>query len=164
MKAEKTFFVDAPVDKVMDVMRDPALIAKNEKSRDAVSVEIKDVKKTEKEHLFDIRTVNYVRGLTGLDKSKTEKNKIAVRWNLRDGVCEWKWEGGGGHAEKTDITGFDRLVAKGDGTEVILSVSINIAVPFLGRQLSKTVAREFKKEWPRYIELVSKWLGSTHRE
>jgi carbon monoxide dehydrogenase subunit G len=164
MKAEKTFFVDAPVDKVMDVMRDPALIAKNEKSRDAVSVEVKDLKKTDKEHLFDIQTVNYVRGLTGLDKSKTEKNKIAVRWNLRDAVCQWKWEGGGGHAEKTDITGIDRLVAKGDGTEVILSVSINIGVPFLGRQLSKTVAREFQKAWPKYIELVSQWLRSTHNE
>jgi len=164
MKTEKTFFVDAPVDRVMDIMRDPALIAKNEKSRDAVSVEIKDLEKTDKEHLFDIQTVNYVRGLTGLDKSNTEKNKIAVRWNLRDAVCEWKWTGGGGHAKKTDITGFDRLVQKGGGTEVTLSVSINIAVPFLGRQLSRTVAREFQKEWPRYIELVSQWLESTHRQ
>jgi len=160
MKVDRTFFVDAPVDRVMAVMRNPALIEASEKSRHAVSVEIVDLSRTDEEHWFDIHVENHPRGLMGLDKSKTEKNKIAVRWNLKDASCQWQWTGGAQHAQKTNISGFDRLLAKEDGTEVTFSVNIKIAVPIFGRKFSKIVAREFGKEWPKYIELVAQWLGT----
>lgn len=158
MRVQETFTIDAPLDRVMAVMRDPVLIEENERARDAVSVEVREHKRTDEEHAFDILTENYARGLTGPDRNRIERNQVAVSWNLKDATCRWRWTGGGDHARHTEITGFDALKPKGAATEVRFSVSIRIAVPipFLGGQLSKIVAREFRKEWPRYVERVSR--------
>jgi len=158
MRVEQGFLVSAPVDRVLAVMRDPSLIEENERARDAVSVRIEELATTGEEHRFVIHTENYARGVRGPDRSRTERNRIDVRWNLRDATCRWRWTGGGAHAEKTRISGFDRLVPGRGGTDVVFSVEIEIGIPLLGRALSRTVAREFRKEWPRYVERISRRL------
>ncbi len=54
-------------------MRNYKMIEESEKSREALEVEIKELDKDKTRHEFEIHTVNYSRGVTGVDKSKTEK-------------------------------------------------------------------------------------------
>jgi len=158
MKLEKTFFVEAPPDKVAKAMRDAAFIEHDEKARDTVSVKVVEVKKTKDEHQFEIQTVNYVRGLTGIDRSKTENNKSVTRWDLKQNVCSWTWHGGGEYADKAKIAGGHSLIAQGKGTDVRMWVDIDVSVPLLGKTISKKVAAGFESEWPNYINRLNRWL------
>jgi len=155
MKVEKTFFVDAPIEKVLETIRDPGLIEESEKSRDALSAEVKEVKKDASEHIYEIHTESYARGLTGLDKSKTERNVVTSRWDLKSRTENWQWKGSGQHADKASISGTTQLMEKGNGTNVCLSTDIEISVPLLGKKISKMVAQGFQDEWPKYIQMLT---------
>ena len=155
MKLQQTFFIAAAPKKVMNVMRDSNLIEEDEKGREALSVEVKDLKKTKAEHIYEVHTVNYARGVTGIDRSKTENNKTTMTWDLKKNTATWVFSGGGAHADKAKVSGGTILSKQGEGTEVELFVDIDISVPLVGKKIAAMVAKGFKTEWPKYIERVS---------
>lgn len=158
MKLEEIFFIDAPPEKVMAIVKDPDFIKEEELARDNVSVDIEDVKKTKDEHVFIIHLVSYRRGLTGIDRSKTEKNQSTVTWDLKNKKSHWVWKGFFDHADKANINGGHTIVKKGTGSELTLWVDISISVPILGKKISKLVSAGFKKEWPNHVNHISQKL------
>jgi len=158
MKLEKSFFIDAPLETVQAAMRDPGLIEASEKARDALSVEIQESKKTDTEHEYETIVKNYARGITGVDKNKTEINRLTNKWDLKSNEVRWSWKGDGQFADKAKITGHDRLAEKDNGTEITFSADVEISVPLLGKKISKMAAAEFEKEWPKYVDLLTKWI------
>src|SRR5678816_186587 len=90
---ERQFSIDAPPDKVMAAMRDPAQTEESEKSREALSVQIDELKKTDDRHEYDVKVVNHARTIAGIDKTKTESSKTLVKWDLAKRTAEWVWSG-----------------------------------------------------------------------
>lgn len=157
MKIEQTFTIDAPLDKVLTAMRDPALIEEDAKSRNCVSMKIIDVKKTADTHVFEMHSVDYAVGLTGIDKKKTENNTNYVEWDLKKGVSTWKWKGGNEMSNKAKITGGTTLAAQGKSTAVTMWVDIEVPIPIVGKKVSEMVGKNFKAEWPKYMERLTRW-------
>lgn len=160
IKLEKRFVVNAPVDKVCAAMRDPKLIERDEKTRDVLEVEITDKKKTKTEHHYEIRSVNYYRTLTGIDKTKTEQNFVNVQWDVKNAVSHWTWRGTNENAKRANVKGSYAVLPKGDGAEMVLTAEIDIAVPLIGNKIAQKVADVFSKEWPKYHQLVIEWTKS----
>lgn len=158
MKLEQTFTIDAPLEKVMKAMRDPALIEEDAKSRTCVSMKIVETKNTADAHHFEMHTVDYAVGLTGIDKKKTENNTNYVEWDLKKGVSTWKWKGGSEMANKAKITGGTNLSAQGKGTSIYMYVDIDVPIPIVGKKVSEMIGKNFKSEWPKYMERLTKWV------
>ena len=149
-KQEKTFLANAPAEKMCAAMRDPAHIERNEKGRDAIECEIKDVEKTDKKHVYEIHTVTYARTIKGLDKSKTEKSMNLITWDLEKMTGNWKVTTA--HGPKVNITGGYDVAPKGAGCQVTMRVNIEIKIPLVGKVAETFIEKAFVKEWPNYIK------------
>ena len=157
MELNKTFSVGAPLKKVLASIRNPEMIEESENSRDALGVQITDLKKTKTEHQFEIHVDSYAVGLKGVDKNTVEHNVTTVSWDLKAARGTWVWKGGGGHADKVNVTGSYLLSERGEKTDITLRVDIDISVPVIGRLIAKKVAAEFEKQWPPYVSRVERW-------
>ena len=153
MKIEKTYTLNAPVDKVLELVRDPSVIEENEKSRDALEVKVEDVSSDESKHVFRVIATNHFRTKTGgVDKSKTEMNTVTNTWDLKSTSCSWNWEGTNPNASKVKLTGGNCLQADGDKTNMVLSAEVEVSIPIIGKTVSKKIAEGFAAEWPKYVE------------
>ncbi len=148
-KQEKIFYVDVPPEDMCAAMRDPIHIERNEKGRDAIEVEIKDIEKTDNKHVYEIHTVTYARTIKGLDKSKTEKNMNLISWDLKKMSGVWKVTTE--HGPKVNVTGGYDVATKGRGSQVTMRVNIDIKIPIVGKIVEKFLEKAFVKEWPNYI-------------
>lgn len=154
---EKSFALDAPRDKVLSAIRNPAMIEESEKSRKALGVEIRDLEKSTHRHRYEIHVDQYSIGLTGVDESKTEHNVTTVDFDLRTATGQWTWKGGGRHSGLAKISGGYRLEETHGQTSLVMSVDIDVPVPLVGKAIAKKVAGEFEKEWPKYIKRLERW-------
>jgi len=157
MRKEETFQLNIPADKVLAILTDPKFIEHDEKSRDTLEVEIQDLEKTADKHHYMVKTTTYGRGLTGVDKNKREKNRVTQKWDLKKMSSNWSWEGDNEFASRTKISGITTVKPKGSGSELQMVVDLEISVPLIGGKISKIVAGEFAKEWPKFVERVKKW-------
>lgn len=155
---EQTFSIDAPPEQVSAAMRNPALIEESERSRDAVSVSVTDREKTDARHVYEVRVVSPARTVKGIDKSKTEENRIEVTWNLGDHTARWTWHGV--HGPMVKIHGGYVVSPEGAGSRLKLYAEIDIALPLVGRMIEKKVREGFETNWPDYVTRVRKYARS----
>lgn len=154
MHEEKTFSIDLPPDKVMNAMRDPVLIDKSERSRDALRVDVKDLEKTDTVHKYDIFMENYARTIKGIDKNKIEKNRTTVTWDITK--REGSWIHYHNHGSRVNVAGGYKVKPISDNKcELTMYVNIEIRIPVVGKLVSKKVQQAFKSEWPKYIERLT---------
>ena len=159
MKLEKTFHIQAEPEKVMKAIQDPKFIELDEKARKTQAVEIKDVKKDKTQHVYEIKTVTYARGATGIDKTKTQTNVNTTTWDLRKMVGSWTYVDGSEFSNKLHIQGGYKIGPQGRGTDLTMWVEINIDIPFLGGQIAKKVGGGFEREWPNYADRILRWIN-----
>ena len=150
-RVEREFTVNLTADELCDAMRDPVLIEKSEKSRDALEVEVREVTKTDDKHVYEIDVVNYARTVKGIDKNKTEKSTTVVTWDLKTKKRSWTWRGE--HAQ-VKIQGGDDIVESGGGTKLRMRANIDVSIPLAGKLIEKKIASGFEDNWPSYIRLV----------
>jgi len=159
MKLEKTFHVQVEPEKAMKIMRDPKFIEEDELARKTQKVEVKDVKNTKEQHVFEVKTVTFARGATGTDTSKTQNNVNTNTWDLKKMESAWTYQDGSDFGSKIHIKGGSKLAKKGDGSDLTMWVDINIDIPFLGGSIAKKVAAGFERGWPTYIERLGRWAS-----
>lgn len=151
-KLERTFDLPFPPEVVMNAMRDPALIEKSERSREALEIEVTEREKTDARHTYVVRTVTHARTVKGIDKSKTEENFTTVSWEVPQHRAEWSWTGA--HGKKVTVTGHYRLVPRGDGSALTLDTTIDVKIPVVGRVVEGKIKEGFDRAWPDYVALV----------
>lgn len=157
-RLEKTFSVAAPIDKVSAAMRSFEQIKEAELARDALSVKIEEITKSDTRHEYEIKVVSHARTVTGIDKSKTESSTTRVKWDLSRRAGEWVWTG---EHKMVKLNGSYTLREEGAGTSVKLSADISVGIPIAGRVVEKKVAAGFEEEWPSYIARVLRYAQAT---
>lgn len=153
-KLRKTFQLDSTPDQVMNAIRSPATIEDSEKSREALQVKVTDLRRTDDLHEYEIMTVTYSRGVTGIDKSKTDENHTKVTWDLKARRGTWVWTGP--HGQKVKVSGSYELQPDGTGTRMALAVEIDVSIPLVGRVVEGKVSDGFQENWPKYVDIVRK--------
>jgi hypothetical protein len=160
MKIEKTFTLNAPVDEVMNAVRDRSVIEENEKSRGALDVKIEDLSSDENKHVYRVAATNHLRTKTGgLDKSKTEINTVINEWDLKAKSCRWNWQGTNPNASRVKLSGGTTLRSNGANTDMTMVADVEVSIPVLGKTISKKIGEGFADEWPKYIAQLKKRLG-----
>ena len=151
----QNFKIEAPREAVCAAMRNPALIEESEKSRDALEVQITDLERTDSLHKYQIELTTYAKGVTGIDKNKTEKNRTVVTWDTEGLKGQWEWSGE--HGSKVTVKGGYVLHAEGDGTRIEMRAEATVAIPLVGKVVEKKIRKGFEENWPPYIERVTRF-------
>ena len=104
----RTVTYDQPVEKVLSaVTSEEFQIAQRKTDAAVVEAEYREVRRTDQELLFEVHSVEYERGMTGLDKKKTVKSVMSSKWYLTKLTGTWTYTN-----EATDrfkLGGTDRL-------------------------------------------------------
>ncbi len=93
----------------------------------------------------------YAKGLTGIDKRKTEKSSTTYQWDVKNKSCTWTYQSP--HAQ-VRVWGAIRIEGSGDTARLTEEFNVEVKIPLAGGKIEKMVMKEAEKYWPRYEQLV----------
>ena len=153
---EKRMHFEVSADELLEIMTDPAYIEKAEKAQGALEVTIKELSRSEQAMVNEVKAKVYSRGLTGIDKSKTETNQTTNEWDLS--ARKAKWTLSTTHSDRVRVWGAVRIEASGEQADLIPEVNVEVKIPLLGGKIEKYVGKEIEKSWPRYEQTIRDFI------
>ncbi|MFH1532877.1 MAG: DUF2505 family protein [Pseudomonadota bacterium] len=152
-----SFHFDASPDKLLAVLLDPDFQVAREKVQGSVGAVVTDIRRSDTEYVYAVRTTDYAKTLTGIDRTKTENANCTYEWDLSRMRCVWTWEGP--HGKRARTWGNLRISPAGGGTTLDLDFNIDIKVPLIGGKIEKIVLKEVEPGWVRYEKVIREWLA-----
>ncbi|MBW1807664.1 MAG: DUF2505 family protein [Deltaproteobacteria bacterium] len=153
---EKRMHFEISADELLEIMTDPAYIELAEKAQGALEVTIKELSRTDQAMVNEVKAKVYSRGLTGIDKSKTEINQTTNEWDLT--ARKSKWTLSTTHSERVRVWGAVRIDESGEHADLIPEVNVEVKIPLLGGKIEKYVGKEIEKSWPRYEQTIRDFI------
>ncbi|MBL4686403.1 MAG: DUF2505 family protein [Nannocystaceae bacterium] len=156
--SEFTFVLKgASPDQVLAVLSSAEFEVTQQASQDGnKSCEVVEVSRDDKRLVYELHTVEYAKGITGIDRSKTINTTTVVTWDL--GAQTSRWVYSGPHGKRARVSGGTTLTASGEDSRVRTRLDIEIKVPLVGGQIENLVVRATEKHWPSYERIVRQSL------
>lgn len=123
---------------------------------DNPKTEIKETELTDTVRKFEIHTTEYAKGITGIDRSKTEQSVAYYKCDLKKRTVAWEYHGPQGKRAK--VWGEMAVTESGGGSRVKQVFNVDIKIPLLGGKIEKMVSKKTAEFWPRYEKLVDSWV------
>lgn len=149
---ENVMRVDLEPDALVEILNSEEYHAARESSKGALSVRFEERDRTETRHVFEVHTEVYARGLTGIDRSKRERQKLRYEWDLTTRKGSWTFTSS--HGERVKVWGNVRVEPDGEGSRLFNDFNIDVKIPLVGGQVEKKVMSEVKKGWGSYERTV----------
>ncbi len=155
--AKNTFHLPFSPDVVLATVTDTAFLEANFLAQDNPAVEVKERSRTEGELIIDCQVTEYAKGVSGVDRSKTQKTTTVYVWDLRARKGEWTYENPSAQGKMAKVWGSSVILPEGDGAILTEEFNVNIKVPLMGGKIEKIILKEVKRYWPAYEKLVRSW-------
>jgi hypothetical protein len=149
---EKTFQFELTPDDLVKVMTSQEYTESWEKEKGALEVTIKEISSSEERLVREIHTTEYARGITGIDKSKTEVNVNTQDWDLKNHKCSWTLKMP--HGPRVRVAGTMQVSPSGDQAQLTSRFSVDVKIPLVGGKIEKMVGKEVEKGWPRFEKVL----------
>ena len=124
---------------------------------DNPKTEIKEISETDDVRKFEVHATEYAKGITGVDKSKTEQSVGYYTCYKKKRTVEWNYIGAQGKRAK--VWGDMAVVETSKGARVTQNFNVDIKIPLLGGKIEKIVSEKTAEFWPRYEKLVDEWVA-----
>jgi len=159
MQVTQSFRVPHPLERVEAVLNDTDYLVEREKLREGViSSRYELIQEREHEIIFELRTTEYKRKMTGgLDRSGTVETITKCRSDVTHHTSSWDYHGEAGKV--MTLKGVYRLTANGDETQLIHDVTVEVKIPLIGKRIAKSIIENFDKPNPSYQELMDRYLA-----
>jgi len=151
-KDENVIHFDIPPDEVLELLIHPDFQVVRMKALGSLEARVEEKSRTDDRLVFDVHTVDYARGITGVDRSKTENNKTVYEWELKARRATWTYHGESGTMAR--VWGGLRIEPHGDGSKLVNEFNVEIKVPLIGGKIEKKVIKEVAKSWPKYEKAI----------
>lgn len=146
-----------PPDAVMAVITSGPFHEANLKAQGNPKVTIHEQSRTADRLLFEAEVEEYVKGVKGINKSKTETTYSSFTWDLKARTAEWIWRNP--NQKRAKVWGDIRIVPDGDGARLTENFRVEIKIPIVGRGVEAIVIRETEAFWPKYERLINEFLA-----
>ncbi len=144
--------------RLLEILTDPEFQVLREKAQGAVSASVSKFVRTETKVTYDVHTVEYAKGITGVDKTKTETADAHYTWDLATKSCEWTHHPNNAFSSKVKVWGSMKMKVVGAETELCSDFNINIGIPLIGGKAESMVLAEVEPGWARHDEVVWDYL------
>jgi hypothetical protein len=108
-----------------------------------------------------VHCVEYAKGVTGVDRSKTETSVTVYRFDLDARRGEYTYEGSQG--KRVRVWGDLAVTPEGSGARLTQQFHVEIKIPLVGGTIEGMVLKETAKFWPRYERLVGEFVSRAGR-
>jgi hypothetical protein len=153
---EKTFRFEASPQKLLEVLVGKEYQVARQKSQGALEVQVKEVSRTEDRLVFEVHAKEYARGITGVDRSKTEINVTTYDWDLKTKRGDWKHRTSQG--ERVQVWGSVQVQPDGENSKLVNDFNVEIKIPLVGGKIEKMVMKEVEKGWASYEQVIREFL------
>lgn len=151
----QTSFYNFPPELVLEVLIDPDFQVAREKVHGNPAAFVREISRTDTRLVYEVHTTEYVKGVTGIDKSKTEQTVCTYDWDLARAKCTWEYKGS--HANRVRVWGNIEVVGARGGTEVPSDFNVNVSIPLVGGKVEKVVITEAAKGWERWENTIKEF-------
>lgn len=155
--AKNTFHLPFPPDVVLATLTDTAFLEANLLQQNNPEARISERSRTEEKLVIDCNVTEYVKGMTGVDRSKTQDTHTVYEWDLRARSADWTYTNPSTQGKMAKVWGHSAVSPEGSNTALTEEFSVKIKVPLMGGKIEKIIIKEVKKYWPAYEKLVRKW-------
>ncbi len=155
-KSEHTFVLGGTSpDRALEILSSEAFEVEQQASQDGnQSCTVVPRSSTDDQIEYQLQTVEYAKGITGLDRSKTINTTTMVTWDRKQRTSRWVYSGP--HDKRVRVWGGTTITAEGDGCRVRTRLEVEIKIPLVGRKIEDLVIRGTEQHWPSYEAIVRK--------
>jgi hypothetical protein len=147
----------APPAQVLEVVTNPDFQVANFKAQGNPDAKVTEKSRTGDRLVLEGAVTEYVKGITGVDKSKTEVTITTFDWNLVAMTSTWTYRSS--HGDRIKISGAVKIEAAGASSKLTETFTIDVKIPLVGGKVEKMVMKEVEAFYPRYEQLVKDWLA-----
>ena len=154
-KTQNVIRFDFSTDELLQILLDPDFQIAREKAMGSLEARVEEKSRTDDRVQFEVHTKDYARGMTGIDRSKTEDNRVDYDWDLKAKKASWTYHGASNKMAK--VWGSIQIDADGDGARLTNFFEVEVKVPLMGGKIEKMVLKEVDKSWPKYEKAIRKF-------
>lgn len=153
----RTTVFDSTPEKLLEVLTQGEFQEKQRQIDEAVvEATFVEVTRTEDRLVFELRSKEYERGMTGLNKKKTVQSVTRVDWNLRDRKSTWTYSSPS--YSFFTLSGAHRIESEGDKARLVSDTTVSVKMPLVGKKVEGLIIDGMGKGRARYDDLLRKHL------
>ena len=141
-----------PPDLIQKVISHPEFQVENFKAQGNPDAKVFEKSRTDAKLVLVAQVTEYAKGVTGIDKSKTEQTTTTYDWDLKARKAAWTYQSP--HSQ-VRVWGAIRIEASGSGTALTEDINVEVKIPLLGGKIEKMILKEADSYWPKYEKLVA---------
>lgn len=151
-KTQNVIRFEMSPDDLLQILLNPDFQIAREKAMGSLEARVVEKSRTDDRVQFEVHTKDYARGMTGIDRTKTEDNRVDYDWNTRVKKASWSYHGASNKMAK--VWGGIQIEADGDGARLTNFFEVQVKVPLMGGKIEKMVLKEVDKSWPKYEKAI----------
>ncbi|MFH2008566.1 MAG: DUF2505 family protein [bacterium] len=156
-KSEQTFRLSYPADVVLKVLTNDEFLVANFKQQDNPAAVVRERSRTDTKLVLECEVTEYSKGMTGVDRSRTEVTQTVYEWDLKARRSSWTYDSP--HGNRIKVWGQTRIEEAGSGCVVHEEFNCDVKIPLVGGKVEKIVLKEVDKYWPLYEKLLKEWAS-----
>jgi hypothetical protein len=154
----RTTVFDASPETLLEVLTSAAFQEKQRRIDEAVvDAKFVEISRTEDRLEYELRSTEYERGMTGLNKKKTIKSVTRVTWDLRARKGTWTYSTPA--YDRFKLSGAHAIEASGDRARYVAGFTVEVKVPLLGGKIEGMIAEGMTKGSERWDALLREFLA-----
>lgn len=144
-------------ERLLEILINPDFQVAREKAQGSIEVTVKELSRSDRELRYEVHTIDHVKGITGVDKSRTERNHSVYAWDLAAKRGRWTWHGP--HGDRARVWGTLVIRPAGGGaSDLEGDFNIEVSVPLVGGKIESIVIKETERGWDRYEAAIRSFI------
>lgn len=156
--SNRTTVFEASPEKLLEIVISPEFQVEQRKLDDAVvDATYHEMTRTEDKLVFELRSKEYERGMTGLNKKKTIEATTKAEWNLKTMVGTWSYNAPS--LDRVKISGKQSIEPAGDAARFHAEFTIEVKIPLVGKKAEGMIVDGMNKGKDNYDNLLRQYLA-----
>ncbi len=146
------------VEDALQVLIDPEFQVARETAQDTcLASKTEEVSRSDDKLVFKVINTEYAKGVTGIDRSKTEQVSYTYTWDLAKKRCTWTYQSK--HSDKgVKVYGSVTLEPGPKDTALVHDeFTVEVNIPLVGGKVEKAILKEIEAGWPAYERILRQW-------
>jgi len=153
--------VDLDPDPLVEILTSPDFEVACEKARGALDSHVREVERDGDRLVYEVWSTEHARGMTGIDRTRTEQTVTTYRWDLAARRASLVMENKGKNGRHVKVSGSVRVEPDREGFSTLLhELSVDVTIPLLGRAIEKMVIAEIEGNWGQYRGVIDRFRPS----
>ena len=156
--SERTTVFEVAPEVLLEVVTSSEFQVEQRKLDEAVvDAKFAEIARTDDKLQFELRSTEYERGMTGINKKKTIQSVTKVTWNLKTKSGTWSYSSPS--TDKVKLSGAHKIETAGDNSRFTAETTVDVKIPLVGKKVEAMIIDGMGKGRNGYDNLLRRYLA-----